>query len=242
MKCGFSRTCRRYNTDHCNNNCYPYVVLHGVEGNSGVWSSRGIPKKYLGCLKDNLCLHDKKVQQRVENYISKMDELVRDKHVGLYLFGTTGTGKTTTACTVLNEYTIFRTKLHMVNCERLGNMPTYFIRVSELQNLYNAMYRGTTVTKDENADRFSVKKKLMKSIELLVIDDIALRDTTEGFRNELYDIIDYRATNSLTTIFTSNIDLKNLSDFVGERIASRIEGMCVPLLISGPDMRSGGCW
>lgn len=239
MKCGFSKKCNRYETDKCNNNCYPYVLLHGMSGTLGLWNSRGIPNNYLWNFKDDLNLHDKQVQQRIFNYIDQLEKLVLDKGVGLYLFGGTGTGKTTVATTILNEYTLFRTKKHL-HGDKFSHVPCKFLRLAELQNTYNSMYRGSNLTKDVAADKFANSKTSIKELELLVIDDIALRDTTEGFRNELYEIIDYRASNGKATIFTSNVDMDNLVDYVGERIASRVEGMCVPLYINGPDFRKGG--
>jgi DNA replication protein DnaC len=63
----------------------------------------------------------------------------------------------------------------------------------------------------------------------------------EGFMNELYEIIDHRATEDITTLFTSNVGYGELTAFVGDRIVSRIQGMCGnQVILKGNDNRVGG--
>lgn len=52
----------------------------------------------------------------------------------------------------------------------------------------------------------------MKEVDLLIVDDIALRGCPEGFQNELYEIIDCRSTEDTTTIFTSNVTFDELPE------------------------------
>ncbi|MPN61504.1 hypothetical protein SDC9_209242 [bioreactor metagenome] len=93
---------------------------------------------------------------------------------------------------------------------------------------------------NESAMRYYKFKQRMKEVDLLVVDDIALRGCPEGFQNELYEIIDWRATEDATTLFTSNVTYEELSEYVGERIASRILGMCGnQIILKGKDHRGG---
>jgi DNA replication protein DnaC len=94
--------------------------------------------------------------------------------------------------------------------------------------------------KEEASMKFSKFKKLMLSVELLVIDDIALRGTTEAYQDVFYEIIDKRYNEELTTIFTSNTPLDNLGEVLNYQIASRIEGMTEGILFKGQDNRKGG--
>jgi DNA replication protein DnaC len=80
----------------------------------------------------------------------------------------------------------------------------------------------------------------MLYVELLVIDDIAVRGGTEAFLNEMYELVDTRANNGGTTIYTSNLPINEIGAVLGERIASRIEGMAVPMELRGEDNRKGG--
>ena len=83
---------------------------------------------------------------------------------------------------------------------------------------------------------YAVKDRI-KSVDLLIFDDVATKATTEAFTEELYEIIDYRATEELATVFTSNVPLSEIADLLGDRIASRIEGMTVPVEFAGKDFR-----
>lgn len=249
-KCKFNKTCKKKGTSECNNNCYPFVVLHGQNGESGFWASTRVPQKYQNCLLDTLPIknENEKIYEVIKKYVSNISYYVNEKGVGLFLFSVpneqntfgTGTGKTTTAITVLNEYVLAAVKDHLKGHKKLKNNPAIFIKASELQNKYNAQFRGEHIIQKKASNDFYNFKDHMKKVDLLVIDDIAIRDTTEAFKNELFEIIDYRATEEKATIFTSNYPLQKISEFLGERIASRIYGMTYQLGFKGKDHRKGG--
>jgi DNA replication protein DnaC len=77
----------------------------------------------------------------------------------------------------------------------------------------------------------------MMKTDLLVLDDIGLRGTTESLQNEIYEIIDERDTNERATIFTSNVPLDQIAELLNEQIASRIEGMTHAIPFTGKDNR-----
>ena len=87
------------------------------------------------------------------------------------------------------------------------------------------------------SERYYAIKNRAKAVELLVFDDIATKASTESFTEELYEIIDHRATEELATIYTSNMTLEDVAGLLGDRIASRIEGMTVPVAFTGRDYR-----
>lgn len=240
MNCKYSRSCKKFNTKECTPLCYPYVFMHGTGGNGGLWITRNVPKKYSDCFKENLPIKNEPSYKRILDYINKLPHLILNKNVGLYLYGGTGNGKTTTAIAILNEYTIARSKLHLKGELKITENPALFVKLSSFQNTYNAQFRGTQDMQVEASGSYYRFKERMKSVELLVIDDIAMRDSTEAFRQELYEIIDHRVTEDLTTIYTSNVTLNDLVEFLGERISSRIEGQAYPIKFEGKDQRRGG--
>lgn len=227
-------------------------MLHGQKGDGGFWRTTGVPAKYKDCLKENLPIKadNPKVFETVLKYIEKIEKVVEEKGMGLFLFSIptdsntfgTGTGKTTTAITILNEYVINATKRHLKGEKVLKKNPALFVKASALQNKYNAQFRGSFELQQEASNAFYRFKERMKETTLLVIDDIAVRDTTEAFKNELFEVIDHRATEGLATIFTSNYPMKKVTDFLGERIASRIDGMALQIGFTGQDHRKGGCF
>lgn len=250
MNCKFNNRCNNYKTNVCNNECFAYVVLHGVDGNGGYWNSSRIPKKYENCFIDTLPIKEDnpKPYEVITKYCNNITEFVLNKGMGLFLFSIpnpenrlgTGTGKTTSAITVLNEYLVARVGEFIKNDFNFGNNPVMFTKLSEIQNIYNAQFRGGFKVQEEASAKYYALLKRMKTVELLVIDDIGIRDLTEAFKNELYDVIDTRATEDRATVYTSNYPLKKLPELLGDRIASRIEGQCYPVGFKGADHRKGG--
>ena len=249
MDCKFKDTCKNYNTDTCNNLCYPYVFLHSKQGNKGLYGSTGVPARYKDCLMNTLPIEadNPAVYKVIKKYVSDFDKYI-NKGVGLFLFSIpnadnkfgTGTGKTTTAITLINEYTLYKAREHLKGRLVIKNNPALFIKASDMQNAYNGQFRGTFETQQENSSRFYDLKKKMKTVDMLVIDDIGIRNITEAFENELYEIIDYRVTQGLVTIYTSNIPLIELISSLGDRIVSRIDGSTYALGMAGADHRKGG--
>ena len=84
---------------------------------------------------------------------------------------------------------------------------------------------------------------------LLVWDDLGTGRPTEWVRETIHTIINYRYTNQLLTIFSSNWKLPEkstaeglsreptLSDRIGERLYSRVLEMCEIVEMKGPDFR-----
>lgn len=246
-KCKFNRTCKNRGTAQCNEHCYPFVVLHGTSGKAGFWGATNVPTKYKDCLIENLPIgnDNPKVLAVIQKYVSDINMYVKEKNVGLFLFSIpdatnkfgTGTGKTTTAITVLNEFVIDQVKRHMKGEINLTKNPALFVKASEFQNKYNEQFRGSFENQQQASEVYYRFKQRMKQTDLLVIDDVAIRDTTEAFRNEFFEIIDHRSTEDRTTIFTSNLPIEKVAEVLGDRIASRIEGMCYMLGLKGSDHR-----
>lgn len=152
----------------------------------------------------------------------------------------TVTHNTTAAVTTLNHYLYERLRLHLRGDKDITDNPVYFLKANDLQTFYNAQFRGNPQSQQEASDKYySVKQRAM-SVDLLVIDDIATKASTEAYTEELYSLIDHRSTEELTTIFTSNIPISEVSELLGDRIASRIEGMTVAVALGGKDFRKKG--
>lgn len=240
--CKFKEDCKHYSTSQCSEICYPYVFLHGMDGNGGMWATRNVPKKYENWVSKDLPSGNQ--FDKIRQYCGKLPTIV-EGGTGLYLFSKatednkfgTGNGKTTSALSILNEFTILQTKRHIKGEIRLEHNPSLFVKASDFQNVYNSQFRGTFEMQETSSVKYYKYKELMKNVTLLVFDDIAIRNGTEAFLNEMYEIIDHRCTEELATIFTSNLPLDRLTEIFGDRIVSRIEGMTVPIPFVGKDIR-----
>ncbi|WP_324658910.1 ATP-binding protein [Bacillus cereus] len=234
---------------YCNALCSPFLLLHG-EGEGGLWKATNVPPKYKSSFFSNLPIQaDNPVPySMVKRYTGNILENVQNG-VGLFFYSIpngenrlgTGTGKTTTAVAILHEYLLARIKEQSRGGRVIETNPALFYKASEFQTLYNSQFRGTFEMQEKASLRYYKVKALLMKAEMLVLDDIGIRQKiTDAFENELTEIIDARDSKMLMTIYTSNLPLEKLGDTLGDRIASRIEGMTEQVAFKGKDHRKGG--
>ncbi|MED4841536.1 ATP-binding protein [Weizmannia sp. CD-2023] len=247
-RCIFADTCKYAGTEsHCHDYCFPFRKAHGESGDGGLVGLSQIPKKYRACRVSNLPIKDEN-PETFEAVVSVCEhiEVFMDSGVGLYLYSTpnpqnpkgTGTGKTTSACTIGNTYLSYRIQQHIKGEREIkGTTPVLFVKMSQLQNKYNSQFRGTKEMQEQASKEFYRLKKNMIETDLLIVDDIGLRGSTEAFTNEFYEVIDDRATDEKACIFTSNIPLDEIGNILSEQIESRIYGSTEQLDFRGRDYR-----
>lgn len=135
----------------------------------------------------------------------------------LLLVGGFGTGKTHLAAAIAN---------HVVQDHR---MQVYFAVAPDLLHHLRAAYAPTSDTSYD--ERF----EQIRSVYLLVIDDLGAEQSTPWAVEKLYQIFNYRYNNRLPTVITSNSDLDKLDP----RILSRVcdPDLCRHVAMSGTDYR-----
>jgi DNA replication protein DnaC len=74
--------------------------------------------------------------------------------------------------------------------------------------------------------------------QLLMIDDLGAAKPSEWTEEINFRLINHRYENRLPTIITSNVLPKQLTERVGERVASRLVGMSDRVVIRGGDRRN----
>lgn len=237
----------------CDYSCFACTFFHGLQegGKGGLWATTGVPKKYKHIRMADLPFKEDnpKAYQALVKYSANLLTNVQEKNFGLFLYSIpnddnvmgTGTGKTTAAAAIINEYVIDRGKSFLKGEQGMENNPALFVKTSELQGHFNAQFRGNKQLQDEATTKYyRLKKEIMKR-ELIVFDDIATRGNriSEAWEEELYQMIDYRSSmvDKGATIFTTNIKSSKLPDLLGHRIASRINGMAIPIGFKGSDKR-----
>jgi DNA replication protein DnaC len=131
---------------------------------------------------------------------------------GLLFTGPVGSGKTFLACCIANA-------LLEKGCSVL------FLVVPDLLDYLRSTYdsnRGPgEVTEQEILDTAC-------KVPLLILDDLGAHNYTEWVRNKLYSILNFRLNHFLPVVITTNINLEDLEEYLGERTTSRIYQMCRP--------------
>lgn len=227
-----------------------YIQLHGVDGNGGRVASCNVPKEYRYTTLDNSPAKDTQadIYSKLQAYVKSFKKLFEesDPHntagriKSLYLWSEqAGTGKTTTASALLNEFVAINYLGSLKKGLQPPQVPAYFLDVNELQELYNKFTRqGVPQDIGEQASRdYYYKMEKAKTCPLVVFDDIGVRSSTEAFRGDLHSIINYRVANQLPSIYTSNIPMEDLSQVYDLRLADRIKDLTIPFYFEGGSNR-----
>ena len=136
---------------------------------------------------------------------------------GLWLTGGFGTGKTALAMIVSRAAIDAGRAVASYSCPRLLGM---------LRDSIDNGVGGVVELLDQ-----------LTAVDLLHIDDLGAEHRTEWVLEQLYSIVNARYQDERSTLITSNLDDDKLSEQLGERIVSRLEGSCMRLPFYGTDAR-----
>ena len=95
---------------------------------------------------------------------------------------------------------------------------------------------------DELLQRLMDKKSneyMLRSIAecpFLFVDDVGVESITDRVKKEYFSIIDYRISEMLPFVFTSNLSKEQFGKELGERVESRLH-MCMEVEFPGRDLR-----
>ena len=160
-----------------------------------------------------------KKQSLIESFLTYYQEWRKKGH-GLYIFSKTkGSGKTFLASCICNEL-----------MERYG-IKTRFVSATQLLEISQSGDK-------ESPDEYKREPiKLLCNCELLVLDDIGQKKSGYDWMNEVvFRIIDDRMTKRLVTVFTSNLQVQELS--LDDRIIERIQKMSFMVSLPEYNVRS----
>ncbi len=164
----------------------------------------------------------------------------------LVLQGNRGSGKTYIACAVINDYnstaSVPELQIRRILKERDNlyskkdfsaiKSPCKFITEMDLFALY---YENYSYCKTEGPlDEFKTAKKL------LVIDDVGSSKYDKNRMQSMYlNIVDYRYSECLPIMLTTNLTRKELCDYLGDRVFDRLNSCCYFVDLTSPESRRG---
>ena len=155
----------------------------------------------------------------------------------IFLHGSPGIGKTHIAAALMRERILSDNEAHYTYPDKgvWVYMPSYpvMITIPDLLLEIRECFNGGQESEASIIERYSAKKSL-------ILDDMGVEKTSEWSIQTLYSIIDRRYRDEKQTLITSNLTLDEIAEKVGDRIASRIAGMCKVVEIRGKDRRIKG--
>ena len=137
----------------------------------------------------------------------------------LYLWWKRWTGKTHTATAISNQLI----EQHLVK--------VMFVNISEVASRVKK-----TFGKDKDEVDSTLFEEMMK-VEMLVIDDIGLENTTPWLNEQFYIVMNYRYEHLKPVIITSNQSLEDLEKIHKPQVCSRLKQMCKIIQFNGDDLR-----
>lgn len=144
----------------------------------------------------------KKFRNMPDEY-RREDIIEKYNHVSGCFVGEPGSGKSTQAAFIMRDIL------------RSGKVATWISVPSlilQLQSNYETAYL--------------LLRSVLNFPGILILDDFWVHNVTPFIQQCLYEIINYRESNRLLTLITTNCTLQQIAEQADDRIASRIVGMC----------------
>lgn len=233
--CLLSRECKASDGPTCNKLCPFYVSMHGQSGNGGRVVQANIPFEYAKMTVTRNPARETQpvVFRQLDKYVETFNRMFTGERIrSIYLYSESpGTGKTTAACSIANEYLI----RHFIGCLQRGQLPkddvVYFLDFNNWQGKFNEFNNPKIPAEIANktSREFYLARDAAKNADFLVIDDIGIRDPSEAFGSIVHDLINHRVVNRLPTVYTSNVPMKDLLYKYDVRLYDRLRDQCIEI-------------
>lgn len=156
----------------------------------------------------------------VRGFIDELDERLGAGR-GLWLFGDTGTGKTTLAMLVS------KAALEAGHSVAIYSLPKLLARIRRT-------YDG-----DPGGDSYLPFFERLTSVDLLHIDDLGAEKRSDWVLEQLYALINERYETQRSVLITTNLPHEELEEQIGSRTVSRLNQICDEVPLFGDDRRYG---
>jgi DNA replication protein DnaC len=193
--------------------------------------SRGIssviPPRYRGVSFDRPPVSDmardlqtKIAVNEVRSFVDDLDARLREGR-GLWLFGDTGTGKTTLAML------ISKAALEAGRTVAIYSLPKLLARIRR------------TYDSEPGGDSYLSFFERLTSVDLLHIDDLGAEKRSDWVLEQLYALVNERYEAQRSILITTNLPHPELEEQIGSRTVSRLTQICDEVEVRGEDRRYG---
>jgi DNA replication protein DnaC len=186
-----------------------------------------IPPRYRGVSFDRPPVSDmardlstKAAVVDVGAFIDELDQRL-DAGRGLWLFGDTGTGKTTLAML------ISKAALEAGRSVAIYSLPKLLARIRR------------TYDSEPGGDSYLSFFERLTAVDLLHIDDLGAEKRSDWVLEQLYALINERYEAQRSVLITTNLPHDELEEQIGSRTVSRLSQMCDEVPLFGADRRYG---
>jgi DNA replication protein DnaC len=184
-----------------------------------------IPPRYRGVSFDRPPVSDmarraetKEAVGRVRAFIDNLETNLANGQ-GLWLFGDTGTGKTTLAMLVS------KAALERGHSVAVYSLPKLLARIRR------------TYDEEPGGDSYLTFFERLTSVDLLHIDDFGAEKRSDWVLEQLYALVNERYEDRRSILLTTNLALDKLEEQIGGRTVSRLSETCQQVPLFGVDRR-----
>jgi len=189
--------------------------------------SSAIPARYRGISFDRPPVSDmardlqtKIAVNEVRAYVDDLDARLQEGR-GLWLFGDTGTGKTSLAML------ISKAALEAGRTVAIYSLPKLLARI---RRTYDSAPGG---------DSYLSFFEQLTSVDLLHLDDLGAEKRSDWVLEQLYALVNERYEAQRSIVITTNLQHEELEEQIGPRTVSRLAQICDEVEILGEDRRWG---
>jgi len=165
-------------------------------------------------------LATKAALSEVRAFVDELDERL-DAGRGLWIFGDTGTGKTTLAML------ISKAALESGRSVAIYSLPKLLARIRR------------TYDSEPGGDSYLSFFERLTAVDLLHIDDLGAEKRSDWVLEQLYALINERYEAQRSVLITTNLPHDELEEQIGSRTVSRLSQMCDEVPLFGADRRYG---
>ena len=149
-------------------------------------------------------------------------EHFEEAHENLLLTGSAGTGKTYLSSCIANR------------ALARGKTVYYQTAFHLFELLEQLRFNKLPPDEAEDAERTA---EYLKTVDLLIIDDLGTEFITQFSSAALFDLVNTRLIEAKSTILSTNLTLKNIEEIYSGRLSSRLLGEYAVIKLIGQDLR-----